>query len=185
MGFTDPYLPIIKLDQENKCYLLEGVKVFNKDKIVGTLSPDESYLFGILTSQVEEGYKEITVRNQEIGFSKVQYKSKIRIIKRLNQDGTRPYLIRVEVKALGTLLQIPQGFTNRVESYKLFKAEMEKQLKRQIWSFVKKLQFLNTDPVSFRNHLEVAGIKNWKEVYPMIPLEVKVHFDYRNFAPAF
>ena len=73
---------------------MEGVKVFNKDKIVGTLSPDESYLFGILTSKVEEGYKEIIVKNKEIGFSKVQYKSKIRIIRRQNQDR-----IQVEVNS--------------------------------------------------------------------------------------
>jgi spore germination protein KC len=184
-GITDPYLPIIKLDQENKCYLLEGMKVFHKEKIVGTLSPDESYLFGILTSKVEEGYKEIIVRHKEIGFSKVQYKSKIRIRKRQNQNKAHIYAIRIEVKTAGTLLQIPKGFPNRVESYQLFKKEIEKQLKRQILSFVKRLQLLNTDPVGFRKQMEVAGIKNWDEVYPECPVEVKVHFNYRNFSPAF
>ena len=52
-------------------------------------------------------------------------------------------------------------------------------------SFVKKLQLLNSDPVGFRKQLEVAGNKNWAEVYPITPVEVKVNFDYRNFAPAF
>jgi Ger(x)C family germination protein len=181
----DPYLPIIKLDQENKCYVLEGMKVFNNDKIVGTFSPDESYLFGVVTGKVEEGYKEIIVKNKEIGFSKVQYKSKIRIIRRQNQDRGRTYAIQVEVKASGTLLQIPKGFPDRVETYKLFKKEMEKQLKSQVLSLVKKLQLLNTDPVGFRKHMEVAGIKNWDEAYPGFPVEVKVRFRYRNFSPAF
>jgi spore germination protein KC len=179
-GITDPYLPIIKLDHENQCYLLEGLKVFRKDKIIGNLSPDESYLFGILTSKVEEGYKEIIVRHQEVGFSKVQYQSKIRIMRGKNQAR-----IRIEVNASGTLLQIPKGFPNRVESYKLFKKEMEKQLKRQILAFVKKLQLFNTDPVGFRKQMEVAGIKNWDEMYPKCPVEVDVHFNYRNFSPAF
>jgi Ger(x)C family germination protein len=184
-GITDPYLPVIKLDQENQCYVLEGVKVFHQDKIIGTLSPDETYLLGILTSQVEEGYKEINVKHHEIGFSKVQFKSKIRIIKHRNQDRSRLFTIRVEVKASGTLLQIPKGFPNRVESYKLFKKEMEKQLKRQILSFIKKLQLLNTDPIGFRQSMETAGIKNWDTVYPGFPVEVNVHFNYRNFPPAF
>jgi spore germination protein KC len=176
----DPFLPVIKLDQENKSYLLQGIKVFNNDKIVGTLSPDESYLFGVLTGKVEEAYKEINVKNKSVGFSKVAYKPKIRIMNRQNQD-----IIQVEINTQGTLLQIPKEFPNQVESYKLFKKEMEKQLKKEVLSVVKKLQALNTDPVGFRKHLEVAGIKNWSEVYPGIPVEVKVHFKYRNLAPAF
>lgn len=179
-GITDPYLPIIKLDQENQCYLLEGIKLFHKDRIIGTLSPDESYLFGVLTSKVEEGYEDIIVQNKEIGFSKVHYQSKIRIIRRQNQDR-----IRVEIKASGTLLQISKGFANRVDSYKFFKKEMEQQLQQKVLSFVKQLQRLNTDPVGFRKRMEVAGIKNWNEVYPDIPVEVKVRFEYRNFSPGF
>ncbi|HBE79196.1 MAG TPA: hypothetical protein DDW65_15700 [Firmicutes bacterium] len=176
----DPYLPVIRLDQENKSYLLQGINVFNNDKIVGTLSSDESYLFGILTDKVEEGYKEIIVKGQEVGFGKVKYKSKIRIIRRQNQDK-----IRVDVNAQGTLLEIPKGFPNRVKTYQLFKKEMEKQLQQQVLSFVKKLQFLNTDPIGFRKQMEVAGIKNWDEVYPGIAVDAKVHFNYRNFSPAF
>lgn len=179
-GVTDPYLPVIKLDQENKSYILEGVKVFHHDKIVGTLNPDESYLFGILTHKVEEGYKEITIKKSRIGFTKVEYKPKIRIIKRQNQDR-----IQVEIKVAGTLLQIPRAFPSRAETYKLFQTEMEKQLRRQILSFIKKLQSLNTDPVGFRQVMEVAGIMNWNEAYPKFPVDVKVHFKFRNFSPAF
>lgn len=176
-GITDPYLPVISLDQDNKCYVLNGLKVFHGDKIVATLSPDDSYLFGILTSKVEEGYKEITVKNQEIGFSKVQYKTKIRIINHQK--------LQIEVKTRGTLLQIPKGFPDRVETYKLFQREMEKQLKEQVLSFIKKLQSLNSDPVGFRKYLEVAGINNWEEAYPRFPVEVKVRFNFRNYSPAF
>jgi Ger(x)C family germination protein len=179
-GITDPYLPVISLDRENKCYVLEGLKLFRGDKIIATLSADDSYLFGVLTGKVEEGYKEITVKNQEIGFSKVQYKSKIRIAKHRNQKR-----LRVEIKAAGTLLQIPKGFPDRVVTYKLFQKEMEKQLREQVLSFVKKLQALNTDPVGFRKVMENAGIMNWNEVYPGFPVEVKVRFKFRNFSPAF
>jgi Ger(x)C family germination protein len=176
----DPFLPIIKLDQENKSYLLEGIKVFNKDKIVGTLSPDESYIFGVLTGKVEEAFKEITVKNQLIGFSKVAYRPKIRIIERQNQP-----IIQIEINVQGTLLQIPEGFPNRVETYRLFKNEIENQLQKEVLLGVKKLQLLNTDPVGFRKHMEIAGINNWDEVYPGIPVNVKVHFKYRNLSPAF
>ena len=61
-GITDPFLPIIKVDAENESYLLEGIKVFHQDKPVGTLNPEESYLFGILINKIEEGYKEIECR---------------------------------------------------------------------------------------------------------------------------
>ncbi len=176
-GITDPYLPVISLDQDNKCYVLNGLKVFHGDKIVATLSSDDSYLFGILTGKVEEGYKEITVKNQEIGFSKVQYRTKIRIVK--------DQKLQVEVKTSGTLLQIPEGFPDRVETYKLFQREMEKQLRGQVLSFIKKLQSLNSDPVGFRKYMEVAGIKNWEEAYPGFPVEVKVRFNFRNYSPSF
>ncbi|HEX3044191.1 MAG TPA: Ger(x)C family spore germination protein [Bacillota bacterium] len=179
-GISDPYLPVISLDQENKSYVLEGMKLFQGDKIIATLSADDSYLFGVLTGKVEEGYKEITVKNQEIGFSKVRYKSRVRIINPQNQPQ-----LQVEIKAAGTLLQIPKGFPDRVTTYKLFQKEMEKQLREQVLSFVKKLQALNTDPVGFRKIMENAGIMNWKEVYPRIPVAVKVRFGFRNFSPAF
>lgn len=178
---SDPYLPIVKLDQENKSYVLEGLRLFNNDQPVGALSPDESYLFGVVTGKVEEGYKGIAVKGQEVGFSKVQYKTKIRIVRRPNQQDR----IQVEVNAWGTLLQIPKGFPNRTETYKLFKKEMERQLKGEVLAFVKKLQRLNADPVGFRQHMEVAGITNWREIYPKIPVEVNVRFKYRNFSPAF
>ncbi len=179
-GITDPYLPIIRLDQENKGYVLEGVMVFNKDKLIGALSPEESYLFGVLTSNVEEGYKEINVQNKEVGFSKVAYKSRIQIVKRNGQAQ-----ILIKVNAQGTLLQIPKGFPNRVETYQLFKRNMEKQLGSEVSAFVKKLQAMKTDPVGFRKYMEVSGIKNWRETYPSIPVAVKVEFKYRNLSPAF
>jgi spore germination protein KC len=184
-GISDPFLPVIKLDPENTSYVLQGIKVFNKDKPVGTLSPDESYVFGILTGKVEEAYREITVKDQQVGFSKVAYQPKIRIIKRQNQTMRRTYAIRVEIDTQGTLLQIPKGFPNRADTYRLFKKEMENQLEKEFLSVVKKLQLLNTDPVGFRKQLEIAGIKNWSEAYPNIPVEVKVRFKYRNLAPAF
>ncbi|MCL6589647.1 MAG: Ger(x)C family spore germination protein [Firmicutes bacterium] len=179
-GIIDPYLPVIRLDRENKCYVLEGLKLFQKGKITATLSPDDSYLLGILTGKVEEAYKEISVQNQVIGFSKVQYKSKIRTVRHRNQRQ-----LQVEIRAEGTLLQIPKRFADRAASYKLFQNEMEKQLARQILSFVKKLQALNTDPVGFRKIMEIAGVENWAKIYPKVPVDVKVQFKYRNFAPAF
>jgi spore germination protein len=184
-GISDPFLPVIKLDPENTSYVLQGIKVFNKAKPVGTLSSDESYVFGILTGKVEEAYREITVKNQQVGFSKVAYRPKIRIIKRQNQAMARTYAIRVEIHTQGTLLQIPKGFPNRVDTYRLFKKEMEKQLEKEILPVVKKMQLLNTDPVGFRKKMEIAGIINWSEAYPNIPVEVKVRFKYRNLAPAF
>ncbi len=176
-GITDPYLPVIGVDQDNQCYLLKGLKVFHGDKIAGTLSPDESYLFGVLTSQVEEGYKEITIKNQGIGFSKVQYQSSIRIVNHQK--------LQVAIKVSGTLLQIPATFPDRVGTYKLFKKEMEEQLRDQVLSFVKKLQSLNSDPIGFRKYMEIAGIKNWAQAYPGFPVDVKVAFDFRNYSPAF
>jgi Ger(x)C family germination protein len=184
-GISDPFLPVIKLDPKNTSYVLQGIKVFNKAKPVGTLSSDESYVFGILTGKVEEAYREITVKNQQVGFSKVAYQPKIRIIKRQNQAMARAYAIRAEINTQGTLLQIPKGFPNRVDTYRLFKKELENQLEKEILSVVKKLQLLNTDPVGFRKQMEIAGIKNWSEAYPNIPVEVKVRFKYRNLAPAF
>ena len=179
-GITDPFLPIIKVDSENKSYLLEGIKVFHLDKLVGTLDPEESYLFGMLMNKIEEGYKEIDVNNKMIGLGKVEYKTKIGIRKHQQQNR-----MQIEVNARGTLLQIPKGFPNRVETYQLVKQEMEKQLKREVLSVVKRFQRLDTDPVGFRKHMEIAGIKNWSEAYPSIPVDVEVHFAFRNLSPAF
>ena len=49
---------------------------------------------------------------------------------------------------------------------------------------VKHLQALNSDPVGFRKYLEVAGVKNWREVYPNIPVKIKVNFSYLNLPKA-
>ncbi|MGE5557425.1 MAG: Ger(x)C family spore germination protein [Bacillota bacterium] len=176
----DPYLPVIKLDTENKSYILEGIKVFNKGRVVGALSPGESYFFGVITGQVTEGYQEITVKGKRTGFSKVSYHPKIRI-RRFHGHSS----IFLEINTQGTLLQIPGGFPNRVETYRLIKREMERQLKKRVLSVVDKLQSLNADPVGFQKYMEIAGIKNWDEAYPVIPVEIKVHFNFRNLSPAF
>lgn len=179
-GITDPFLPIIKVDSENKSYLLQGIKVFRRDKLVGTLDPEDSYLLGILMNKVEESYKKINIADKQIGFVKTRYRSKIRIVKHQHQNR-----LLIEVNTQGRLIQIPKGFPNRVKIYQLFKTAMERQIKREILSIVKKLQRLNSDPVGFRKHMEVAGIKNWREVYPNIPVDVKVHFKFHSLSPAF
>ncbi len=179
-GITDPYLPVISLDRENKTFLLQGIKIFKGGKIAGSLSPGESYLFGVLASKVEEGYKEINVERRKVGLSKMNYKSKIRVLKRQHQAR-----ILVDIRVEGTLLQIPKGFPDRVETYQLFERAIERQLGREVSSFIKKLQSLDVDPVGFRKYMEVAGIRNWRQTYPRIPVDVKVDFKYRNLSPAF
>lgn len=175
----DPYLPIIKLDQDNQSYILEGIDVFSKGKLVGSLSADESYIFGALTGKVEKSLKEISVHNQKVGFQQVAFKPHIKVIK---QGAENAILLKIDT--VGTLFEMPPGLANNVQTLKRIKIAMEDQLEKEIIPVVKHLQALNSDPVGFRKYLEVAGVKNWREVYPNIPVKIKVNFSYLNLPKA-
>lgn len=175
----DPYLPIIKLDQDNKSYILEGINVFSNGKPVGNLNPDESYIFGALTGKVEKSLKEISVNNQKIAFQQVAFKPHIKVIKHGAENA-----IILKINTVGTLFEIPSGLANNVQTLKQIKFTMENQLEKEIELVVKHLQALNSDPVGFRKYLEVAGVKNWREVYRNIPVKIKVNFSYLNLPKA-
>jgi Ger(x)C family germination protein len=175
----DPYLPIIKLDQDNQSYILEGINVFSNGKLAGTLTPDESYIFGALTGKVEKSLKEINFNNKKVGFQQVAFRPHIKVI----QHGAENEIL-LKMNTVGTLFEIPPGMPNNVPTLKRIKRAMEKQLVKEITAVVKHLQALNSDPVGFRKYLEVAGIKNWREVYPSIPVKIKVNFSYLNLPKA-
>jgi Ger(x)C family germination protein len=175
----DPYLPIIKLDQDNKSYILEGINVFSHDKLAGSLNSDESYIFGALTGKVEKSYKEITFNNQKVGFHQVAFKPHIKVIKHGAEN-----TILLKINTVGTLFEIPPGISDDVQTFKQIKIALEKQLEKEIMFVVKRLQTLNSDPVGFRKYLEVAGVKNWRAVYRNIPVKIKVNFSYLNLPKA-
>ncbi|HBF35974.1 MAG TPA: hypothetical protein DDW50_01480, partial [Firmicutes bacterium] len=173
----DPYLPIIKLDQDNKSYILEGTNVFSNGKLAGSLNPDESYIFGALTGKVEKSLKEISFSNKKVGFQQVAFKPHIKVI----HHGAE-ITILIKIDSMGTLFEIPPGLSNNVPTLKRIKIAMEKQLEKEIMPVVKHLQTLNSDPIGFRKYLEVSGVKNWREVYPNVPVKIKVNFNYLNLS---
>lgn len=175
----DPYLPIIKLDQENKSFILEGLNLFSDGKLVGSLSADESYIFGAITGKVEKSLKEISVNNKKAGFQQVAYKPHIKVIKHGAENS-----ILLEIDSVGTLLEIPPGLADNPQTLKRIKRAMENRLEKEITAVVKRLQALDSDPVGFRKYLDIAGIKNWRGAYRNIPVEVKVKFNFLNLPKA-
>lgn len=60
IGPEAAYLPIIAYDDREKTYIINGLAVFHKDRMVGRLNPIETRMFGFLAGKARNAYPSIT-----------------------------------------------------------------------------------------------------------------------------
>ncbi len=174
----DPYLPIIRLDPQNKNYILEGLALFKGQKLVGKLDSEESYIFGAVTSGAERGLVNIQVGREKVGFSMLSHRAKVKVI-----TANHRKLLEVQLNVKGILLDIPPDFPDQQIVLEKIKKAAEKQYRIQVKNLIHKLQQLDTDPVGFGRKLELAGDRCWRDAYRTVPVKVVARVNIRYSPP--
>ncbi len=174
----DSYLPLIRLDPQNKNYILEGLALFKGQKMVGKLDSNESYLFGVLTSSAKRGLVDIQVGKATVGFSMLFHHSKVKVV-----TANRHKLLEIRLNVKGILLDIPPAFPDQQTVLETIKKAAEDQYRVQVKNLIHKLQLLDTDPAGFGRKLELAGDRHWRDTYRTIPVKVIANVNIRYSPP--
>jgi len=173
----DPYLPILGYNEHNKTFELNGLAVFQHDKLAGVLDTNQTRIISMLDHRRNDSGLEIPLSGgKKVVFRVV--KSGKRIIPQ-DQQGSK-FLIKISVHGLISELSFAEP--------KMTKAEME-QLQEQAASFVKKecqrtlrrIQALRADILLFglscrAKYGKDFSFAGWQERYSQANIDVEVDF---------
>jgi spore germination protein len=176
----DPYLPLIRINRANGSYLLEGLALFRDDKLVGFLSPEEAYLFGILSGKARKAIIQFAAGQDSVTLHNVYHRTRLDVVRSNHRN-----ILRMRLAVKGSILDLPPSMeTDRPENLEYLKEEAQRQLTARIGGLIKKFQTLGVDPVGFGNQLIIAGVPEWRETFRQIPFRIQTTIDYRYTPPA-
>ena len=180
-GSKDAYAPLIDFDEQEGVYIKEGLGVFNKERLAGELSPEETQMFGLLTSQMRAGdltfdlsAKDVKQVNA-ISLRNVCGNTKIKVLIKGNQPF---FLLKTNVN--GSLIEL---IGKRREITPKFNHELEQALESiiqpRLKAVIQKLQSFNSDPIDFGEQLRIQHQDlwkkiAWKKVFPTVSFKVMV-----------
>jgi spore germination protein KC len=176
----DPYAPLISIDKEHRLYVIAGLAVFNKNKMTGKLSSEETEIFGLITGIQKSGLMALPIPGGTLNLRNVSGKSKITVdIK----QGRPVFKIETAVYCAVTEI-VPTKLTISPQDIAGYQKIAAQNIKRRLIDLVKKLQGYNSDIIDFGEefrvqHQNVWKKTNWKAMFPKVPFtgKVKVHID--------
>ncbi|MBM7553612.1 Ger(x)C family spore germination protein [Thalassobacillus pellis] len=168
----DAYLPLVKSEGDD--VKLEGIAFFKAGKFVHTVPFDKSFIFKSLVQNFKKGTKGIDFKGEHVVLENIGSQVTYRV------EGTRTNpVFKINIKM--------NGFVNEVENIHLklkgkvvqdIEKEFEKHLKRESEAMISKFQEIGIDPLGLGNELKNRRGKfskrEWKEMYPRIPIKIKV-----------
>lgn len=179
IGPEAAYLPLIAYDDQEKAYIIKGLAVFHKDRMVGRLNPIETRMFGFLAGKARNAYPSITLANGAIAtFRDVKCKTKYQ----LNMAGAR-IRFRIKARAKGFLVELTSNQGKFLpEEIKKITKKTEQEIRNGMLKTISRLQELNSDLLGLGELLratkpEIWKGLNWEESFP--EAEVEVDFGYK------
>lgn len=173
---VDPYLPIISFDRNEQTFIIAGIAAFFHDRLVLTLSPEETKIFGLLSGGMENAAFIFPLsKNQKVGFhftkSKVKY------------TWEQPNIIRIKVKTEGYFLEDTgniKPITDKIISR--YEKMIAKNLEQQAKDLLSKLQQKNTDLLGLGKTVRAKTYGKWSEAwwrgkYPQLKIKVQFEFE--------
>jgi spore germination protein KC len=175
----DAFAPLLDFDDQEGQYIVEGLAVFNGDRMAGELTAREAEIFGLLTGKMKAGVLSFKIpaggTGKMISLRNVSVKTRIKVSL---HDGKPFFAVRVNLS--GSINEVI-GF-NREISLNLLKYlenAIKKDTTSRIQATIRKLQQLNSDPIDFGEEFRVQHQKfwekqNWKQVFPDVSFSVIV-----------
>lgn len=171
----DPILPIIEV-KEPALFAINKSAVFNKQRMVEELTPEETKLFNIITNKVKEA--EIGTKQDKDGglFIMIdQAKTKYKIE---TASGSTQPKVKVIIKLEGTIEETPEEITKA--DLNKYLEKVEEQFKQQTIKLLTKLQKKEIDPLGLGlmyrgTHSYQKDWQEWEEIHPRLEFEPVVN----------
>ncbi|WP_246942054.1 Ger(x)C family spore germination protein [Bacillus pinisoli] len=167
----DPLLPIIEVNKkDDDVFTINKAALFNKEKMVLTLSPEETKILNILlnhTNKVELSAKREDEEQFHIAIDEAKTDFDI-----TNQD-----IVRVNVRMEGLIEEVL--FDGNKAHLEKSKDLAEEKFKEDVLNLLKKMQKEQLDPLGLgllyrANHASDDEWERWQEIYPSVEYVVDV-----------
>jgi len=183
----DAVAPIVK--QTGKHVTLDGIALFQGDKYVSRIPPEESLIFSILRQNFKKGEISVNLEEMGLGNEKLLFSSMINSQKvKVKHDGNGGMNVHIQAVVKGTVLEY-------LGDLKIGEDEDRHQLEKLIAEYVEhhakkmlaNMQQHRADSLGIgkhvRNSMSYAQWKslNWDEVYPTLKINCSVKVVIKNF----
>ncbi|WP_226666112.1 Ger(x)C family spore germination protein [Metabacillus litoralis] len=168
----DPFLPIIKKNEQTGGVEIDGLALFDEKKVVGTISNEKLLFFKALADQYTKGVYTLDLpeSDESAGIKSIASSRKVKLL------SLEPLKVEVKVKLEGyiheyTGKRITPEVTKEVE--KVF----EEKLKTEINSLFAYFKELRIDPIGIGDQIRSQSrefkINEWRDKIPELLVEVK------------
>jgi spore germination protein KC len=174
----DAYIPLMDYLPDEKRLLINGLGVFDRDRLVGRLSGEETRMFGLLAGKISNGYLSVPVkRHGRLAFRKVNARAKTKLW-RTGED----WHCEIKLRVSGYLIESTIGETLLTSrDLKEIQTATAAYLNREMGKTLRHLQRLNSDILALGERMRATHSRewtamDWEQVYPRMKIKVSVQF---------
>ncbi|RWR11646.1 Ger(x)C family spore germination protein [Siminovitchia fortis] len=181
----DLVLPYISLQREKNVPKVEGLALFNGDRVTGKLNIKETSMFLILSDQNTKGIiLNLKVRNDQKKHDKNFVNIAVRHNKRkVKVNANKGHIdAKVNVHLEVEVDEYPIDHLNKEKEVKALAKRIENRLNKLAKKTLAKIQEANNDSLGLGErvkayHHSTWEKTDWKEVYPEIPIEARFNVE--------
>jgi spore germination protein KC len=174
----DPILPILEVNKDK--IEINTVGLFNKKRMVQTLTPEETMILNFFLGREEKSALKVRKGKDVMVFdtNKVKNKYKIGALK-----GKQPYIM-VNSNITG-IVEEAVGFAPYNSLLSVYEKAAEKEINKRFKNVLLKLQKAKVDPIGFGlryrgRHFNHDDWEEWKRLYPTITFKIHSKVEIRD-----
>lgn len=170
----DPIMPVVET-QHPDMLVINKLALFDKDKMVAVLSPDETRLFNLLSTKNLITSFRVKADGNSYDYNMETSKAKFKIS--ATKDG--PATIHYSMSGRASLESNDQGSPVTGPVLRKLSQAASEQWERDITKLCRKIQHLGVDPLGwglryFSRHWDNEHeVENWNELYPEAEFQVR------------
>lgn len=171
--------PDVQGVKEQRKFLLSGIAVFNKDKLAGLLTPEETRGYMFASNKIENTVVVVPVRGKQVTLEVVKDKGKITP---QIQEGNLSVVVEIAVSFNYGEIDAPLDLTDPSLTPEVQRA-LNRELEKEVAAAIHKSQALQVDYFNFAREIQLAYPQMWKtmqkdwskEIFPDSQVEVKIN----------
>lgn len=172
----DPMIPVVEVESDTML-IINKVALLDKKKVVEILSPEETKLFNLLTRKDLRTNFPVMTAGSAYDLNIMTTRARYKIM----ASAPGKEVVRYKVRVGGNIEEKDNlGDTSKREQREIEQA-LNKSLSEDIVKLLEKIRDTGLDPLGFGLRFYSTRWNNsteeeqWKEIYPRIRFEVKVH----------
>jgi len=179
----DPVAPVLK--QLPQTISVDGIALFQHDRYVGKITPDQALIFGILRKDIRDGDLSVTLHNDEyMMLNAIESKQKVRIERGPSDES---FTVIFDLEVYGGLLEYVGTTKMQVgEDLSRLQRDIADDIEERAEKLIQQVQELGSDSLGIgryvRNSLSAEEwySMDWPSVYPNVTIRVNAHVVIKN-----